>query len=145
MVYDSRETSPTYGSVNEFKVNERSPGLLVIPPDLFHGWKNLGVDEAFILSMPSRPFAYEGPDVYLMPYDAPDADVVVPSAGERPGRIAVPNRADAGPERAGDRAARVDGPLVTVIIPTYEHASTLDLAVASRCCHPQTRALHSRW
>ena len=33
VVYDGREDSPTFRSVNEFRVSERNPGLLVIPPE----------------------------------------------------------------------------------------------------------------
>src|SRR3984893_8947588 len=70
VVYDGREDSTTYGQVNEFRVSERNPGLLVIPPNLYHGWKNIGVDEAFIINMPSEQYAYEGPDALDLPYDS---------------------------------------------------------------------------
>jgi dTDP-4-dehydrorhamnose 3,5-epimerase len=66
------------GSLNEFRVSERNPGLLVIPPNLYHGWKNLGIDEAFIVNMPSETYAYEHPDALDMPYDSPQAGEVVP-------------------------------------------------------------------
>jgi dTDP-4-dehydrorhamnose 3,5-epimerase len=78
VVYDGRADSPTVGSLNEFRVSERNPGLLVIPPNLFHGWKNLGVDEAFIINMPSERYNYEQPDALDMPYDSPQAAEVVP-------------------------------------------------------------------
>lgn len=78
VVYDGREGSPTAGMVNEFRVSERNPALLVIPPNLYHGWRNLGVAEAFIVNMPSQQYAYDGPDALDLPYDSPDAGVVVP-------------------------------------------------------------------
>jgi dTDP-4-dehydrorhamnose 3,5-epimerase len=62
VVYDGREDSPTFGSVNEFRVSERNPGLLVIPPNLYHGWKNIGIDEAYIINMPSSQYEHDGPD-----------------------------------------------------------------------------------
>ena len=78
VVYDGRESSSTYGCLNEFRVSERNPGLLVIPRDLFHGWKNFGVDEAFIINMPSTQYEHEGPDALDLPYESPEASEVVP-------------------------------------------------------------------
>jgi dTDP-4-dehydrorhamnose 3,5-epimerase len=78
VLYDGREESPTAGTVNEFRVSERNPGLLVVPPNLYHGWKNLGVDEAFIVNMPSQQYAYDAPDALDLPYDSSDARLVVP-------------------------------------------------------------------
>lgn len=78
VVFDPREDSPTRGQANEFKVSERNPGLLVIPPGLFHGWKVMGIDEAFILNMPSEAYDYESPDAWDLPYDAPETAQIVP-------------------------------------------------------------------
>jgi dTDP-4-dehydrorhamnose 3,5-epimerase len=78
VVFDGREDSPTYGNLNEFRVSDRNPGLLVIPPNLYHGWKNIGVDEAFIINMPSEQYAYEGPDALDLPYDSTAAQDIVP-------------------------------------------------------------------
>lgn len=78
VLYDGRPSSPTHGLLNEFRVSDRNPGLLVIPPDLYHGWKNLGVDEAFIVNMPSSLYAHTSPDALDLPYDHADAPAVVP-------------------------------------------------------------------
>jgi dTDP-4-dehydrorhamnose 3,5-epimerase len=78
VVYDGREDSPTYRSVNEFRVSERNPGLLVIPPNLYHGWKNLGTDEAFIINMPSNQYDYDTPDALDLPYPSQAAKAIVP-------------------------------------------------------------------
>jgi dTDP-4-dehydrorhamnose 3,5-epimerase len=78
VVYDARVGSPTQGFVNEFKVSERNPGLLVIPPNLFHGWKVIGTEEAFIVNMPTSAYDYAQPDALDMPYDSPAAPEVVP-------------------------------------------------------------------
>jgi dTDP-4-dehydrorhamnose 3,5-epimerase len=78
VVFDGRGDSPTNGLVNEFRLSERNPGLLVIPPMLYHGWKNIGIDEAFIINMPSDQYAHDGPDALDLPYDGPDAAEVVP-------------------------------------------------------------------
>jgi dTDP-4-dehydrorhamnose 3,5-epimerase len=78
VVFDGRAGSSTYGICNEFRVSERNPGLLVIPPNLYHGWKNIGIDEAFIINMPSEQYSHEAPDALDLPYDAPQAVEVVP-------------------------------------------------------------------
>jgi len=78
VIFDGRNDSPTKGAINEFKLSERNPGLVVIPPNLYHGWKNLGTDEAFIINMPTSAYDYEQPDALDMPYDSPHAPSVIP-------------------------------------------------------------------
>ncbi len=78
VVYDGREESVTYGCANEFRVSERNPGLLVIPPNLYHGWKNIGTDEAFIVNMPSSQYDYDEPDALDLPYPSSDAEAIIP-------------------------------------------------------------------
>lgn len=78
VVFDGRLESPTFGAVNEFRVSERNPGLLVIPPNLYHGWKNIGIDEAFIINMPSSQYDHEHPDALDLPYESERAREVVP-------------------------------------------------------------------
>ena len=77
-MFDGRVDSPTAGTVNEFRVSDRIPGLLVIPPNLYHGWSNLGVDEALILNMPTQTYNHEAPDALDLPYESPEAAEIVP-------------------------------------------------------------------
>jgi dTDP-4-dehydrorhamnose 3,5-epimerase len=70
VIFDGRIGSPTYGRVNEFTVSEKNPGLLIIPPDLYHGWKNMGTTEAIIINMPDRMYNYESPDALDLPWDS---------------------------------------------------------------------------
>lgn len=78
VVFDGRVGSPTEGVVNEFKVSERNPGLLVIPPNLYHGWKVIGTEEAFIVNMPTSAYDYASPDALDLPYESAAAAAVVP-------------------------------------------------------------------
>jgi dTDP-4-dehydrorhamnose 3,5-epimerase len=78
VVYDGRIGSRTKGLVNEFKVSERNPALLVIPPDLYHGWKVIGTEEAFIINMPTSIYDHIQPDALDLPYDSPLAESIVP-------------------------------------------------------------------
>jgi dTDP-4-dehydrorhamnose 3,5-epimerase len=77
VVFDGRLDSTTAGALNEFKVSERNPGLLVVPPNLYHGWKNIGTTEALIVNMPSSQYDYDGPDALDLPYDVPRATEIV--------------------------------------------------------------------
>jgi dTDP-4-dehydrorhamnose 3,5-epimerase len=51
-------------------LGERNQGLVVIPPGVYHGWKNIGDDEASIISMPSQLYQYEEPDRWELPWDS---------------------------------------------------------------------------
>ena len=78
VVFDGRLDSPTCGHVNEFTLSEKTPGLLVIPPNLYHGWKNIGTVEAIIINMPSEMYDLEIPDALDLPYDSDAAVRIVP-------------------------------------------------------------------
>jgi dTDP-4-dehydrorhamnose 3,5-epimerase len=78
VVYDARRGSDTHDLVNHFLVGDRSPALIVIPPNLYHGWRNIGTTEAFILNMPSVEYDYDAPDARDLPYDSPEASAIVP-------------------------------------------------------------------
>jgi len=76
--YDGRRESPTFRCVNEFLLGERNQGLVVIPPGVYHGWKNIGNDEATIVSMPSRLYDHDGPDRWELPWDSEAARTTIP-------------------------------------------------------------------
>ena len=78
VVYDGRKSSKTFGCVNEFFIGGKSQGLVLIPPGLWHGWKNIGADEATIISMPSNLYDYDDPDRWELPWDSEWAQVVIP-------------------------------------------------------------------
>jgi dTDP-4-dehydrorhamnose 3,5-epimerase len=76
--YDGRRESPTFGCANEFMLGGRNQGLVVIPPGVYHGWKNIGVDEATIVSMPSNLYDHNGPDRWELPWDSDAARATIP-------------------------------------------------------------------
>jgi dTDP-4-dehydrorhamnose 3,5-epimerase len=78
VVFDGRLDSPTKGLVNEFVVSEKNPGLLIVPPNLYHGWKNIGTSEAIIINMPTSMYNYEAPDALDLPWDSEAAARIVP-------------------------------------------------------------------
>ena len=76
--YDGRRGSPTFGCVNELMLGERNQGLIVIPPGVYHGWKNIGPEEATIVSMPSELYNHDGPDRWELPWDSDAARRIIP-------------------------------------------------------------------
>ncbi|MGH8715087.1 MAG: dTDP-4-dehydrorhamnose 3,5-epimerase family protein [Casimicrobiaceae bacterium] len=78
VVFDGRRDSPTMGNVNEFVVSEKNPGLLIVPPNVYHGWKNIGTTEAIIINMPERLYKYEQPDALDLSWDSEAARRIVP-------------------------------------------------------------------
>jgi dTDP-4-dehydrorhamnose 3,5-epimerase len=78
VLFDGRGESPTIGKLNEFVVSEKNPGLLIVPPNVYHGWKNIGTTEAVIINMPVRPYDYEQPDALDLPWDSDSARRIIP-------------------------------------------------------------------
>jgi len=78
VVYDGRKNSPTFGSVNEFTVSPENPALLIIPPYLYHGWKNIGTTKAIIINMPTAMYNHESPDALDLPWDSEAALNLIP-------------------------------------------------------------------
>ena len=71
VLYDGRKDSPTYGEVNEFFVGEHNPMLVHIPKGVYHGWKNIGTEEAIVINTVTEPYNYEKPDEHRVAYNDP--------------------------------------------------------------------------
>jgi len=67
VLFDGREESPTYRTLTEYHLGEARPGLLVIPPGVWHGLENVGTGEAILVNMPSVPYNYADPDHWRLP------------------------------------------------------------------------------
>jgi dTDP-4-dehydrorhamnose 3,5-epimerase len=78
VIFDGRNGSRTYGWVNEFPLSERNPGLVIIPPNLYHGWQNIGTTECILINMPNRLYDYETPDTMSLPWDSEAARRTIP-------------------------------------------------------------------
>ena len=72
VLFDGREESPTFRRVMELHAGDARPAFLVIPIGVWHGLQNLGAFDALVLNCPSRPYDYEDPDHYRLPYDSPE-------------------------------------------------------------------------
>lgn len=66
-LYDARESSSTYREINEFCFGEQKRGLLVIPPGVYHGYKNIGTEMVLLLNIPTEVYNYAEPDEFRAP------------------------------------------------------------------------------
>jgi dTDP-4-dehydrorhamnose 3,5-epimerase len=69
VLYDNRPDSPTYGIVNELYRTELDRTIMVIPRNVFHAHENIGTTDALFISMPTRAYQHDDPDVYRLPLD----------------------------------------------------------------------------
>lgn len=65
-LYDSRENSPTYGQVEEYVISLENPILVRIPPDVYHGFKCIGDEEAVVINTVTEPYNTSAPDEYRL-------------------------------------------------------------------------------
>jgi len=66
-LYDARTESNTYGLVNIFVIGQFRPGLLVIPPGIWHAVQNTGSSSAALINMVDKAYDYENPDHWRLP------------------------------------------------------------------------------
>lgn len=69
-LYDAREDSPTKGEVNVFHAGVHNPMVVQVPAMVYHGFKNVGTEEAVVLNVPTEPYRHDDPDEYRIdPHD----------------------------------------------------------------------------
>jgi len=69
VAFDARAHSPTFGRVNEFCLGTVRPGLLVIPPGVWHGVQNTGAGPGQLINAVDRAYVYDSPDHWSLPHD----------------------------------------------------------------------------
>jgi dTDP-4-dehydrorhamnose 3,5-epimerase len=67
VLYDGRNGSPTLGAINEFFLGELNPQLVVIPRLVMHGFKAIGMEEVYLLNVPTELYDYREPDEHRLP------------------------------------------------------------------------------
>ena len=72
VLYDNRPGSSTRGMINEFKLGGIRPGIVVIPPKVWHGIRNIHSTDSLILNLVDRAYNYENPDHWRVPEDSPE-------------------------------------------------------------------------
>ncbi len=71
VLYDSRQSSPTYGMINEFRLSEFRSGIVTIPPKVFHAVFNVAGKESALLNIVDVAYKYTDPDHWRIPIDDP--------------------------------------------------------------------------
>jgi dTDP-4-dehydrorhamnose 3,5-epimerase len=64
VLYDGRVHSPTYERYAEFQFTDETPGLLLIPPGVWHADQNTGDEDAVLVNFPTRAYDPDRPDKY---------------------------------------------------------------------------------
>jgi len=67
VLYDGRKGSPTRGLINEFFAGDQNPLLVVIPPEVMHGYKAISTDPVWLLNIPTELYDYRNPDEHRFP------------------------------------------------------------------------------
>ena len=62
VLFDGRDNSPTAGSIVQVNFTDRTPGLVKIPPGVWHADQNWGETEAHVVNFPTRPYDPDSPD-----------------------------------------------------------------------------------
>ena len=72
-LFDNRDGSPTKGRLNEFFLGDHNNKLVHIPAGVWHGWKCVSVEEAFIVNTVTHPYNPDEPDEFRL--DAHDKTI----------------------------------------------------------------------
>ena len=64
VLYDGRPESPSHELIEQFFFTESTPGLLRIPPGVWHADQNWGDSDARVLNFPTRAYDHTSPDKY---------------------------------------------------------------------------------
>lgn len=69
VLYDAREGSATFGRIREYQLGPLRPGLLVIPPGVWHRLQCVSSEPATFINMFNRAYVYADPDEWRLPPD----------------------------------------------------------------------------
>ncbi len=53
-LWDNRQVSTTWGQQMELESNESDTLIIIIPPGIVHGYKNIGIGEGLVVNAPNR-------------------------------------------------------------------------------------------
>jgi len=69
VLYDGRKDSPTRSEINEFFVGEKNPAMVIVPKEVWHGFKAIGTEAALVINVPTELYNYKKPDEERLPPD----------------------------------------------------------------------------
>lgn len=70
VLYDSRKDSPTYKTMNSFRVGAVRPAVISIPPKVWHGVMNVSHHVGLLVNVVDKAYCYESPDHLRLPEDS---------------------------------------------------------------------------
>jgi dTDP-4-dehydrorhamnose 3,5-epimerase len=73
VLYDGRADRESHGQIAQFFFTDATPGLLAIPPGVWHADQNWGDTDAHIVNFPTHPYDHADPDKYRID---PHSDVI---------------------------------------------------------------------
>ena len=115
VVFDGRNDSPTKGSLNEFKLSERNPGIIVVPPNLIPTYNWATVLPWSIGSVLAQSFAEW--ELWVIGDGCTDESAATVATFDDPRvhwhNLAVNGRSQVGPNNAA--LARADGGYVAYL------------------------------
>jgi dTDP-4-dehydrorhamnose 3,5-epimerase len=62
VLHDARVDSPTHRQYAEFQFTDETPGLLLIPPGVWHADQNVGSTDVVIVNFPTHRYDHDRPD-----------------------------------------------------------------------------------
>jgi dTDP-4-dehydrorhamnose 3,5-epimerase len=68
-LHDDREGSPTRGVSNVLRIGALSPYLVIVPPGVWHGFRNESGAPAGFINYFEKPYRHEDPDNWRLPPD----------------------------------------------------------------------------
>jgi dTDP-4-dehydrorhamnose 3,5-epimerase len=71
VLFDARHGSSTYGLLNEFRLGTARPGLILIPPKVWHGVQNIHSEPSSLVNLVDQAYRYEQPDHWRLAADSP--------------------------------------------------------------------------
>jgi dTDP-4-dehydrorhamnose 3,5-epimerase len=69
VLYDDREGSSTRGELKEFFLGEQKPVLIHVPKGIYHGWKCISLEEAYVINCVTEAYQYDDPDEHRLPFN----------------------------------------------------------------------------
>lgn len=66
-LFDARPDSSTARQIGEIRLGQNRPALVVVPPGIFHGVKNIGTDPCVMVNVVDLAYDYEDPDHWRIP------------------------------------------------------------------------------
>lgn len=71
VLFDSRQESPTCGTVMELRISDDAPKMVQIPPGVWHGFRAMGQEQLFLLHLNSVPYNFANTDEERLADDDP--------------------------------------------------------------------------